>query len=185
MRGALIALAAVCLGVGFLPAVLLAPISRLANRFVGGFPPPEEMQFFAVMPWMGAAILVISSLTLLVRHRKRVTATWGCGLPSLTGRMQYTATAFSKPLRMVFARVYKAERKIEILPEDQPYSPESVSYHSVRTTSFEKSFYRPAVERVVGLAHWLRMMQTGNVQVYLLYIFLTLVGLLVFLRFQR
>ncbi|MCL4524712.1 MAG: hydrogenase 4 subunit B [Acidobacteria bacterium] len=185
MRGALIALAAICLGVGLFPAVLLAPVSHLANRLVGGFPPTEEMQFFAVMPWMGAVILVIGSLTLLASHRKRVTATWGCGLPSLTSRMQYTATTFSKPLRMVFARVYKADRKIEILPEDQPYSPESVSYRSVRTTSFERAFYRPAVERVVGLAHWLRLMQTGNIQVYLLYIFLTLVALLVFLRFQR
>ena len=185
MRGALIALAAVCLGVGLLPAVVLAPVAHLANRLVGGFPPTEEMQFFAVMPWMGAVILVIASLTLLLSHGKRVTATWGGGLPTLTGRMQYTATAFSKPLRMVFARVYKADRKIEILPEDQPYSPESVSYHSVRTTSFERAFYRPAVERVVGLAQWLRMMQTGNIQVYLLYIFLTLVALLVFLRFQR
>ncbi len=185
MRGALMALATVCLGVGLVPAVLLAPVSQLANRIVGGYPPTEELQFFAVMPWIGAAILVPALLTLLVSHGKRITATWGCGLPTLTGRMQYTATAFSKPLRMVFARVYKADRKIEILPEDQPYSPASVSYRSVRTTSFEKAFYRPAVERVVGLAHWLRLLQTGNIQVYLLYIFLTLVGLLVFLRFQR
>ena len=185
MSGPLMALAAGCLGVGLVPAILLAPVSQLANRIVGGFPPTEELQFFAVMPWIGAAILVLALLTLLVSHGKRVTATWGCGLPTLTGRMQYTATAFSKPLRMVFARVYKADRKIEILPEDQPYSPASVSYRSVRTTSFEKAFYRPAVERVVGLAHWLRLLQTGNIQVYLLYIFLTLVGLLLSLRFQR
>jgi len=185
MRGALIALAAVCFGIGVLPVVLLVPVSRLANGLVGGFPPSGELQFFAVMPWIGAAILVIAFLALLVSHGKRVTATWGCGLPTLTGRMQYTATAFSKPLRMVFVRVYKPDRKIEMFPAEQPYSPASISYHSVRTTSFERTFYRPAVERVVGLAHWLRLLQTGNIQVYLLYIFLTLVGLLVFLRFQR
>jgi hydrogenase-4 component B len=185
MRGALIALAAVCFGVGVLPAVLLAPLSQLANELVRALPPSGEMQFFGVMPWIGAAILVIAGFSLFVRRGKRVTATWGCGLPTLTARMQYTATAFSKPLRMVFARVYKPDRKIDMFPADQPYFPSSVSYHSVRTTSFERSFYRPAVERVVGLAHWLRMLQTGNIQVYLLYIFLTLVGLLVYLRFQR
>lgn len=185
MRGALIALAAACLGVGVFPAVLLAPVSQLVNTLVGRFLPSEEMQFFTVMPWMGAAILVVAFLTLTVSRGKRVTATWGCGLPALTSRMQYTATAFSKPLRMVFVRVYKPERKIEIRPVDQPYSPASISYRSVRTTSFENSLYRPAVERVVGLAHWLRLLQTGNIQVYLLYIFLTLVGLLVFLRVQR
>lgn len=185
MRGALIALAAVCLIVGLLPVVLLAPLSQLASGLVQALPPTGEIQFFAVMPWMGAAILLIAGFSLLGSRGKRVTATWGCGLPTLTARMQYTATGFSKPLRMVFARAYKPERKIDTLPADQPYFPSSVSYHSVRTTSFEKSFYRPAVERVVGLAHWLRMLQTGNIQVYLLYIFLTLVGLLVYLRFQR
>jgi hydrogenase-4 component B len=185
MRWALMALAAVCVGVGLVPAALLAPVSQLANGLVRGFPPSEEMQFFTVMPWVGAAILVITLLPLAVRRGKRVTATWGCGFPTLTSRMQYTATTSSKPLRMVFARVYKPDRRIEMVPADQPYFPASVSYHSVRTTSFEKSFYRPIVERVVGLAHRLRLLQTGNIQVYLLYIFLTLVGLLVFLRFQQ
>jgi len=55
----------------------------------------------------------------------------------------------------------------------------------VRTTSFEKSLYRPFVESVVWLAQGLRRMQTGNIQAYLLYIFLALVSLLALLRFQQ
>jgi hypothetical protein len=38
---------------------------------------------------------------------------------------------------------------------------------------------------ILSAAHRLRRMQTGNIQVYLLYIFLTLVLLLAFLRFQK
>ena len=185
MRAAMMALAAVCLGIGVFPSAVLAPVSQVASGLVSALPPSGEMQFFAVLPRTCAAMLVLVTGSLAVRNRKRVTATWACGLPTLTSRMQYTATAFTKPLRMVFVRVYKPDRKIEVLPEDRPYFPASVSYRSVRTTSFEKSFYRPIVERVVGLAHGLRLLQTGNVQVYLLYIFLTLVGLLVFLRFAR
>jgi hydrogenase-4 component B len=185
MRAAMTALAAACLGIGVLPSVVLAPVSQIVGSLLGAPPPSGELQFFAVLPRTCAAILVLVTASLAVRHRKRVTATWACGLPALTSRMQYTATAFSKPLRMVFVRVYKPDRKIEVLPEDRPYFPASVSYRSVRTTSFEKAIYRPIVERVVGLAHGLRLLQTGHVQVYLLYIFLTLVGLLVFLRFAR
>jgi len=185
MRAAMLALATVCVGIGVFAPVVLVPVSQIAGGLVGTLPPSSELQFFTVMPRMGAAILALVTASLAVRHRKRVAATWACGLPALTSRMQYTATAFTKPLRMVFVRVYKPDRKIEVLPEDLPYFPASVSYRSVRTTSFEKSFYRPIVERVVGLAHGLRLLQTGNVQVYLLYIFLTLVGLLVFLRFAR
>lgn len=185
MRGALVGLAAVCFGVGVVPAALLVPVSQVVNTLAGEFPPGAEMQFFVVMPAIGAGMMCVILLARLPNRSLRMTPTWGCGLPALTDRMQYTATAFSKPLRMVFVRVYKPDRKIAVLPADQPYAPVAVSYHSVRTTSFEKSLYGPVVERVVGLAQWLRVLQSGNIQLYLLYIFLTLVGLLMFLRFQR
>jgi hydrogenase-4 component B len=97
--------------------------------------------------------------------------------------MQYTSTAFSKPIRFVFARVYKVDRRLEVLPRDQPYFPASISYHSARTTSYEKFLYRPFVDGVVTAANQLRRLQTGNIQVYLLYIVLTLVLLLLYLRF--
>ena len=99
--------------------------------------------------------------------------------------MQYTSTVFSKPIRFVFSRVYRPDRKVETFPTDQPYFPVSISYQSVRTTSYERALYRPFVDQIVSLAHRLRRLQTGNIQVYLLYIFLALVSLLIFLRFQR
>ena len=54
--------------------------------------------------------------------------------------------------------------------------PASISYRSVRTTSYEKAIYRPFADLILSAAHRLRRMQTGNIQVYLLYIFLTLVS---------
>jgi len=186
MRMGMVLLAAACLVLGIFPLPLMMPLAALAQRLVRGSAVPEEIEFISrVIPWLALMLLGLTAAGFAVRKGQRITATWACGLPSLDARMQYSASAFSKPLRMVFARVYKPERKIEISPAEQPYFPVSVSYHSVRTTSFEKSFYRPIVDRVVGLAHQLRLLQTGNIQVYLLYIFLTLVGLLVFLRFQR
>ena len=97
--------------------------------------------------------------------------------------MQYTSTAFSKPLRKVFAQVYRPDRTVEILPVDQPCFPASISYRSVRTTSFERSLYRPALDGIVAAANRLRRLQTGNIQVYLLYMFLALVAVLVYMRF--
>ncbi len=60
-----------------------------------------------------------------------------------------------------------------------------ITYRSVRTTYYEKAIYRPFAEMILSVARQLRRMQTGNIQVYLLYIFLTLVLLLTFLRFQK
>jgi hydrogenase-4 component B len=97
--------------------------------------------------------------------------------------MQYTGTSFSKPLRSVFAAVYRPTRTLDVAPASEPYFPSSISYRSVRTTSFEKTLYRPTVDLVVGAARQLRRLHTGNIQTYLLYIFLMILGLLVVLRF--
>ena len=113
----------------------------------------------------------------------RLVPTWACGLAGLTPRMQYAAASFSKPIRQVFRPVYKPDRRIEVLPADKPYFPEAISYHSVRTTSFERTLYRPAVDLLVSAAEALRRLHTGNIQAYLLYIFLMIVSLLLVLRF--
>jgi len=69
-----------------------------------------------------------------------------------------------------------------VLTAGQSCFPVSISYRSVRTTSFEKSLYRPAVDAVIATALRLRQLQTGNIQMYLLYIFAALIALLMFMR---
>jgi hydrogenase-4 component B len=189
MRGGMTFLAAGCLLIGILPGVLLKPLVALAQGLVpGAGVPPETLAIARVLPWIAVAVIGIAgaaALAATMGRVRRIVPTWGCGLRSLTSRMQYTSTAFSKPIRFVFARVYKADRKIEQIPADKPYFPVSITYRSVRTTSYEKALYRPIVESVVSLAHRLRRLQTGNVQVYLLYIFLAITLLLALLRFQQ
>ncbi len=186
MRGGMTLLAAACLLIGIFPGLLLRPLVSLVQVLIPGAGVPEETLSIArVIPWIAAIVLGTSAVVALLRRRERIARTWACGLPGLSSRMQYTSTAFSKPIRFVFARVYRPDRKVERLPADQPYFPASVSYSSVRTTSYERYLYRPFVDLIVSLAHRLRRLQTGNIQVYLLYIFLALVSLLAFLRFQR
>jgi hydrogenase-4 component B len=186
MRIGLGLLATVCLGIGIFPSLFLRPLVSLVQVFVpGAGVPPETLSIARIIPLAAAIILGMSITVALLKRRKRMVPTWGCGLPRLTNRMQYTGTVFSKPIRFVFSSVYRPDRKIDRLPADQPYFPTSVSYRSVRTTSYEKAIYRPFVELILSAANQLRRMQTGNIQVYLLYIFLTLVALLAFLRFQK
>ena len=186
MRSGMTLLAAACLLIGILPGVFLRPLASLVQGLIPGAGVPQETLSIArIMPWIAAIVLGASAFAASFKRRKRMARTWACGLPSLSSRMQYTSTVFSKPIRFVFARVYRPDRKVEQLPADQPYFPVSISYRSVRTTSYERALYRPFVEVIVSLAHRLRRLQTGNIQVYLLYIFLALVSLLTFLRFQR
>ncbi|MGB7844008.1 MAG: proton-conducting transporter membrane subunit [Candidatus Acidiferrum sp.] len=186
MRGGMTMLAAACLLIGVLPGVLLRPLARLTQVLVPGAGVPDEIVSIAgIIPWIAAIVLGVIAITALGRYAQRTAPTWGCGLSQLTTRMQYTSTAFSKPIRFVFSSVYKPDRRIDRLPTDKPYFPVSISYRSVRTTSYEKALYRPFVDLILSVAHQLRRLQTGNIQLYLLYIFLTLVALLTFLRFQK
>lgn len=184
MQAGMALLALACVMVGLAPAFLMVPLSVAVGEFVPGAVLPDYAFSVAqVLPWV--ALVVVTGVVAFgaLRFARRVTPTWACGLPGLDSRMQYTATAFSKPLRKVFAQVYKPERTVEVVPSDQLYFPGAISYRSVRTTSFEKALYRPAVDAIVSAAHRLRRLQTGNIQVYLLYMFLALVALLVYMRF--
>jgi len=186
MRSGMALLAAACLFIGILPGLFLRPLASLVQGLIPGAGVPEETLSIArIMPWIAVIVLGTGAFAALFKRRKRMARTWACGLPGLSTRMQYTSTVFSKPIRFVFARIYRPDRTVERLPVDQPYFPASISYRSARTTSYERALYRPFVDLIVSLAHRLRRLQTGNIQVYLLYIFLALVSLLAFLRFQR
>jgi hydrogenase-4 component B len=172
-------LAAPCMVLGIAPGMMLDPLALLSQSLIPGAGVPEIVTSLPViLPWIALAVFVTLGLVALVKVKRRVTATWACGLPGLTERMQYTSTAFSKPVRFVFSVIYKPQRRLEILPAENTYFPTSISYSSVRTTSYEKYLYRPITDGVVALATQLRRMQSGNIQVYLLNIFLALILLL-------
>jgi hydrogenase-4 component B len=184
MQAGMVMLAAACVAIGVAPGIVLWPLSGVVQQLLPGAVLPQAAMSLAwVIPWLAVAVVGVALATMLVRRVSRITPTWACGQPGLDQRMQYTSTAFSKPLRQVFSQVYKPDRTVEILPVDQPCFPVSISYRSVRTTSFERSLYRPLLDGVVAAANRLRRLQTGNIQVYLLYMFLALVALLFFMRF--
>ncbi|HZL68323.1 MAG TPA: proton-conducting transporter membrane subunit, partial [Candidatus Limnocylindrales bacterium] len=184
MRVAMAILAAACVAIGIVPILLLRPLSYAIQQFVPGSALPEEaISISRIMPWIAGAAVAVAIAIAALRRATRLTPTWACGLDELSPRMQYTATSFSKPLRTVFATVYRPDRKIEIIPPDQPYFPTAVSYRSVRTTSFERLLYRPMVDAVVSAARQVRRLHTGNIQTYLMYMFFALVLLLLVLRF--
>jgi len=185
MRLGMVLLAIACVVIGVLPGLLLRPLGATVQEFLPGATLPEEAVSLAtLMPWIALSVTLLVIAIALMRRVKKTVPTWACGLPGLNARMQYTSTAFSKPLRKVFSRVYKPDRAVEVLPAGQPFFPNSISYRSVRTTSFEKSMYRPVVDAVVATAYRLRRLQTGNMQVYLLYIFVALIALLMFMRWS-
>lgn len=114
------------------------------------------------------------------RVNRRTGPTWDCGLPGLTAENEFTATAFSKPLRMIFAALYQPKREIQAEFDVSPYYPKSIAFESEIEQTFERRLYAPIKEKLLDRAFQLRAIQAGSIHAYLAYIFITLVVLLLF-----
>jgi hydrogenase-4 component B len=105
---------------------------------------------------------------------------WDCGLPGLTADNEYTATAFSKPLRLIFAAFYRPRREIHPEFEVSPYYPSAIRFESEIEPAFEKHFYGPLKDWIFNRSRQMRAIQAGSIHAYLAYIFVTLIALLLF-----
>src|SRR6185369_2715249 len=141
--------------------------------------------FDQVVPVMlGVALLgavsgagVLASRTALAIRR---VPTWGCG-GELSAGTEYTATAFSKPLMMIFRAIYRPTRQVEALAEVSPYFPREVRYRSEIEPTFERYVYGPLLHAVLGVANGMRVLQAGSLHTYLAYVLVLGVWLLLWL----
>jgi hydrogenase-4 component B len=105
---------------------------------------------------------------------------WDCGLPGLTSDNEYTATAFSTPLRLIFSAFYRPRREIRPEYEVSPYYPSAIRFESGIEPTFEKYVYGPLKAWVFGVSRRMLAIQAGSIHAYLAYIFVTLILLLLF-----
>jgi hydrogenase-4 component B len=130
-------------------------------------------------------IVLLAAALVFIRiiggKRKTVYAdSWDCGIPGLTPRMQYTATAFTKPLRIIYKRIYLPTRDLKIGYAVKPFFVKSIQYGGEITPFFERYLYEPATRFITTVAGRVKLLQSGNLQLYLGYILITLIVLLIF-----
>jgi hydrogenase-4 component B len=94
--------------------------------------------------------------------------TWGCG-GELSARTEYTATAFSKPLMMIFRAIYRPTREVASLAEVSPYFPSEVRYRAEIEPTFERFVYGPVVRTILRVAKGMKVLQAGSLHAYLAY----------------
>jgi hydrogenase-4 component B len=112
--------------------------------------------------------------------RKRRGPTWDCGLAGLTPRMEYTATGFSKPIRMIFKALFRPRREVQREYDFSPYFAKNLRFESHVEEVFQTRIYRPLSWLVWRFSRRMRALQAGSLQAYLIYIFVTLLLLLLF-----
>lgn len=199
MRTGMAALAVACvvLGLGatwFIP--IFAPITKQAlgveitQQLVSGnglLLTAGSVRNGSISPLiLAAALVVLGAIPLmlwLTLGRKSLRSTgpaWDCGLPGLTASNQYTATAFSKPLRMIFGALFRPRREIQAEFDVSPYYPKAIRFETEIEPTFETHIYQPLWTGFLALAARMRRIQTGSIHAYLIYIFVTLILLLLF-----
>jgi hydrogenase-4 component B len=114
------------------------------------------------------------------RARTRIGPTWDCGQRGLTPQMEYTATGFSKPIRMIFKALFRPRREVQREYDFSPYYAKTIRFESHVEEIFQTRIYRPLNRLVLRLSRRLRALQAGSLQAYLIYIFITLLLLLLF-----
>jgi hypothetical protein len=113
---------------------------------------------------------------LLAGRRVERAVTWDCGYAAPTPRMQYTASSFARPLTLLFRLFLQPRDEIH---EPRGLFPQQASLHTHTPDLFRRWVYEPLFVGIVWLASKLRWLQEGRIQIYVLYIALTILVLLI------
>ncbi len=188
MRIPMCLLAASCVLIGLLAPIALSILQPVVRQ-VSGFPANVVHGNLAVaagpsrlIAAIGAALLVLVGFlallrrTLLANRKVEESITWGFGYALPTARMQYTASSFAQPLTDLFKPLLGTRKNVST---PRGYFPSDAALKTETPDMFSEKIYEPVFMRIgTGLSR-LRWLQQGSVQLYVLYIALTLLALLI------
>ena len=189
MRLPLAALAACCFAIPWLAPWLVPALYRMVSGITG----LPAAAWRANMLWLDHALCWVSlasctlpaAILLLALVRRALlrgrnvgcTVTWDCGYAAPTPRMQYTASSYAQPIGGMFEQVLST-RTNATLPKG-PF-PAGAAFETRTADPADELLFRPGFRAVDRVFSHLRWMQGGRVQVYVVYIAVTLVLLLLF-----
>jgi formate hydrogenlyase subunit 3/multisubunit Na+/H+ antiporter MnhD subunit len=174
----LVGLAAACVAIGLVPIAVVPAVLRVGS-LVAGLPagelglPPNVGAGPATLFTVGLALSLLVSwgvYSAFARGRRHVdAATWGCGYPTPTPRMAYTASSFAAPLLTVF-RSFSGVRTHRT----------AVAFATHAIDPVLDGVLMPAWRGVRAAAAWLRL-QRGGLSLYLLLVGAAVVASLLYL----
>lgn len=181
-------LAAGCLAIGLGgPWILraLIPVVPYSVSFASGTLASELAAAsvdLARITGIATALLLLTLAALALRNarlaRRRARGmTWDCGYAAPSARMQYTASSFAQPILEIVAPVL-GTRASSLLPTGM--FPTKASHATATPDSFRERVFAPIAGEVGRRLGHFRRIQEGRVQVYVLYIALTLLAVLVY-----
>jgi hydrogenase-4 component B len=185
MRIPMVILSLVCLVIGCFPTAA-GPL--LESAVAAWLPRSAELPALTTVAPLGwitvlAVALVVLSLLTGLWYRRRLqqstvasSSTWGCGYLAPTSRMQYSASSFAGLLVDIFAGILRPERHAPNIKGPFPAGSHFESH--VPETVLER-VYLPFLAWAYSKVLPIRNLQHGQIHLYILYTFLTLVLLII------
>ena len=184
MRAAVVALAALCVGLG---AAAGAIVPRLAELGPGdaGIEPGVALNVPGTgsLPSLALVIalpLVVGVLWRARRSRRAASApAWVCGQPAVPA-LRWTSAGFTKPLRLVLEAVLRPRREVAV--ETRGGVVQEVAYSAEVPHLFDTHLYEPAARAAGRAAGRVRRLQSGSLRAYLLYLLALVLAVLALAR---
>jgi hydrogenase-4 component B len=102
---------------------------------------------------------------------RRIGPVWAGGIPRFHARMSYSGVAFSNPLRLMFNTFYRSQSTTELTAPAARHQRGTIKYQQEIPPPFERNLYQPLWRVVQMLARRVKVVQSGNINLYLAYIF--------------
>ena len=185
MIGPMSVLVACCFLIGLAPTCVTPVLAQAVTAWapeLGDVGPQltalAPLDWISVMTLVLVAALAVTGLLLRVRLRTSIVdsnSTWGCGFTAPTPRIQYTSSSFAEMLVGLFGW---ALRPRTLRPKIVALFPQRTDFHSEILDPVLDEAVVPTFRYAAEKFSWFRIFQQGNLQAYLLYIFVALLALL-------
>ncbi len=200
MVAGMLALGALCVALGVAPGyamrLLDAPTAGLLHGpgasavvtargplvLTAGAAAPGSDAAAVSMTTVAALLLALAAVAWVLRHGTRrapprAAPTWTCGMRP-TARFDYTATAFAKPLRFVFAALYRPRRQVTRETAGTPYVVKRIRYAGEVVDLAETQIYHRVQKGVLDVSQAIRARSTGRIYGYIGFVLGALVAAL-------
>ncbi|MDD2777545.1 MAG: proton-conducting transporter membrane subunit [Methanocellales archaeon] len=157
-------------------------IFEVIGQKVGiNFSLPNLLILSMIAVFLGGLTYLI--MKMVGNNKSRVTETWGCGINSQNGRMEYTASGFSQPVTTIFSSIYKPK----LVNKKSFYDPDGVFFKEGEAKIslikfFEEYLYMPVFRVISKVSSVLYSLQNRvELYPYILISFFAIISLLLYL----
>lgn len=174
---------AMCLGPAILAAacIVFGVFSFQLLALAGYALPVPDLLFLSLLLLM-MGVLAYLAIHAGDRPKPRISETWGCGTHFQEPAGEYTGYGFSEPVVTIFSVIYRTRKTSERTFFDKKNCLFRSGKGDIRLIRFfEEYLYLPIAKQALRLSGFIGRMQNNCLDSYLLYVFLTVIAVIVFL----